>query len=396
MKTIKTKVERVLLLVALVPLLLLGAYVYVATSQTLTASSEENLHRQVELLGGSMAGVLKHVPGDLRYLRDSASMFQYGRALVIKDQNVLDVNGRAMARDFLSMVRNRGIYSQIRFIGADGKELIRVEHNEDEGFSRILQPEQLRDKRNSPYFKATSKLGMGEVYVSSVDLNQENGRKDAAKFPTIRFASPVYAVGDRLVGVLMLSVDANQFLRQVTRESDASAVNFMMVDDQGFFIAHQDESLLWGSDQNLAHGRGLANMYADMAEPVTTATQATMFSVSDSIVATQPVVTADDLRAPLGRLIAVAPKSEVLKLVNQFLIALAVFIVVALVAVFFVAKKLSGSLTSPLIKLTKVAEELSRGEVDTPIEIKSNDEVQRLAEAFERLRTSLKILMRLD
>jgi len=394
-KTIKTKVERALILVALVPVLVLAGYVYYSTTNALKSASADNLERQVQLLSGAAFGVLKHVPGDLAYLRDSASMFQYGRALVIKDQNTLDVNGRSLARDFLSLAKNRRIYNQLRFIGADGKELIRIEHNEDEGYSRVLQPEQLRDKSNSIYFREAAKLEFGQTYISPVDLNREDGELENPVRPTIRFATPIFAVGSRLVGVLILNIDATAFLKQIRESSETDGVQFMLVDDHGYFMTHSNPELAWGSARDLNHGKSLPVEYPEMAKQILSATETTHQDLADDMVASTALYADEARQHEMGRLIAVAPKSVILKLLDNFVIALGVFVVLAVIMAFVIAKALSRSLTSPLIYLTQAADKLSKGEVDTAISISSNDEIQRLAEAFERLRESVKILMKL-
>ncbi|MBE9399583.1 HAMP domain-containing protein [Pontibacterium sp. N1Y112] len=395
MKTIKSKVERALILVALLPVLILAGYVYYSTTDALKSASVSSLERQVQLLSGSAFGVLKHVPGDLSYLRDSASMFQYGRALVIKDQKILDVNGRSLSRDFLSLAKNRRIYNQLRFVGADGNELIRIEHNEDEGFSRVLQPEQLRDKSNSLYFREAAKLEFGQVYISPIDLNREDGELEDPVRPTIRFATPVFAVGNRLVGVLILNVDASAFLNQIKAASTDNGIQFTLVDDHGYYLANSDTGLEWGSARDLNHGKSMSTERPMLSREVLAADGIVQIDLSDDLVATSPLFADESNQHQMGRLVAIAPKSVVLKLLDSFVIALAVFVVLAVVMAFVIAKMLSSSLTNPLIYLTQAADRLSKGEVDTAITIHSNDEVQRLAEAFERLRESVKILMKL-
>nr|WP_307727072.1 HAMP domain-containing protein [Pontibacterium sinense] len=322
-------------------------------------------------------------------------MFQYGRALVIKDQKILDVNGRSLSRDFLSLAKNRRIYNQLRFVGADGNELIRIEHNEDEGFSRVLQPEQLRDKSNSLYFREAAKLEFGQVYISPIDLNREDGELEDPVRPTIRFATPVFAVGNRLVGVLILNVDASAFLNQIKAASTDNGIQFTLVDDHGYYLANSDTGLEWGSARDLNHGKSMSTERPMLSREVLAADGIVQIDLSDDLVATSPLFADESNQHQMGRLVAIAPKSVVLKLLDSFVIALAVFVVLAVVMAFVIAKMLSSSLTNPLIYLTQAADRLSKGEVDTAITIHSNDEVQRLAEAFERLRESVKILMKL-
>ncbi len=396
MKSIKTRIERSLVIAALIPLLIVAGYVYFNTQSTLQSSGVDNMNRQIQLLSGNIESSLKHVPGDLFYLRDANSMHHFGRALVVNDQQAIEEFGRSIARDFLSIAKNRRIYNQIRFIDAKGMELIRVEHNEQEGTSRILQTELLRDKSNSIYFQETTKLNFGDYYISPIDLNREDGQLERPLRPTLRFATPIFAVGERLVGVLILNVDANTFLDRVNTANKNEGLAFALSNPSGFLLANkQDNQLNWGGLNDLNHGQTLAQLLPHAAEQVLQLSQNTLLASDDKLVTGSPVYAEAEKTHLLGYLVAYAPKSYAFKLLNDFILSFAVFFVIAFIAILAFARKLSISLTKPLIYLTQAADKLSKGEMDTEISVKSNDEIQSLAEAFERLRESVKLLMRL-
>ncbi|MGC1575979.1 MAG: hypothetical protein WA813_07605, partial [Beijerinckiaceae bacterium] len=48
-------------------------------------------------------------------------------------------------------------------------------------------------KGDRPYFKETIKLAENEIYVSPIDLNQENGAVEIPDVPTLRVATPIFA-----------------------------------------------------------------------------------------------------------------------------------------------------------------------------------------------------------
>jgi HAMP domain-containing protein len=47
----------------------------------------------------------------------------------------------------------------------------------------------------------------------------------------------------------------------------------------------------------------------------------------------------------------------------------------------------------PLLELKSIADDISRGQLDTPVSFKSNDEIGELARSLERMRASLKAAM---
>lgn len=65
-----------------------------------------------------------------------------------------------------------------------------------------------------------------------------------------------------------------------------------------------------------------------------------------------------------------------------------VFLVGVLVSVL-----LAHSITRPILGLTRVAEKISKGDLDTAVDIRSRDEIGGLADSLERMRSSLKAAM---
>jgi len=395
MRSIKGRIERALLTAALIPVLLVSVFAYLTTQNALTKSGIQNTQTQVKLLSSNIENTLKYVPGDLFYLRDANSMFEYSRALIINDDKAKENLGRFIARDFLSIVKNRRIYNQIRLIDANGQELIRVEHDEKLGSSRVVQNELLQDKATSPYFQATKQLGFGEFYVSPTNLNRENGQLDEPQKPTIRFATPIFAVGERLVAVLIMNVDANAFINIIQETNQHDTTQFSLINNEGFYISHPNSLKTWGSIHDLSHGYSFNEDHPQLRHEISKNTHITTVNNEHSLISSLPVFADKEQKHLLGYLIAEAPKKDVLKLLNTFTIGFVAFIIFAGLIGFIFARLLSTSMTAPLRQLTLAADKLSKGEVDTPIEMNSRDEIQFLAEAFERLRESVKLLMRM-
>lgn len=59
----------------------------------------------------------------------------------------------------------------------------------------------------------------------------------------------------------------------------------------------------------------------------------------------------------------------------------------------FILIALDRLVFKPVEELQRKAEEIAKGNVDEPIEVKSDDEIGRLAESFERMRVSIKKVM---
>jgi len=84
--------------------------------------------------------------------------------------------------------------------------------------------------------------------------------------------------------------------------------------------------------------------------------------------------------------LVVARVREILR--NTILITLLPIILAILIAIL-----IGRSLTRNVIALTEAADRLSRGDLDTTVDVRSNDELGDLSDSFERLRVSLRLAM---
>ncbi len=154
------------------------------------------------------------------------------------------------------------LYHEIAFVGADGREVIRlVDGVVSDNLRVVSRPENTTYLREDYFLKARA-LPEGAIHVSRVTgwhVDKKAQLKDAETPESaveggsyegvIRFAAPVYSDGSELLGVAVLSLDHRhlmEFTQHITpHEShyvlfpsyDSGNYAFMF-DDQGWMIAH--------------------------------------------------------------------------------------------------------------------------------------------------------------
>jgi len=74
---------------------------------------------------------------------------------------------------------------------------------------------------------------------------------------------------------------------------------------------------------------------------------------------------------------------------NYIILTIAVITLLGIIVVYFLANKI----IKPILNLAKRANEISRGDLEGNVAIKTNDEINYMAEAVERLRESLNIAL---
>ncbi|WKY47645.1 diguanylate cyclase [Eubacteriaceae bacterium ES3] len=136
--------------------------------------------------------------------------------------------------EWLAFSNRKQIYDQIRFIDANGDEIIRVDNN-GEG-AVLISGDQLQNKSDRYYFINTISLKNNEIYISQFDLNVENGVVEEPQKPMLRFSIPYYDVNGILRGIVLLNYSGTDLLNQVENVSELSGGEVSLLNSQGYWL----------------------------------------------------------------------------------------------------------------------------------------------------------------
>ncbi len=146
----------------------------------------------------------------------------------------------ALERSALAFLHHRSSYFQIRFIGATGQEILRVESTP--AGPRITPEGELQDKSKRSYFSATMRLEPGEVYVSPMELNVEHGVPEEPYKPVVRLATPVEDAEGQRLGIVILNAHGGLFMGAFGRDLDEIGSQRMVVNSDGHWLQHRREA----------------------------------------------------------------------------------------------------------------------------------------------------------
>ncbi len=185
---------------------------------------------------GLIAGQLKLIAADIRYLSRLDELREY-----------LD-NGNPAARrhlenEFTAFADEYRYYDQIRLLGPDGHELIRVNYS---GGKAVLVPEaELQDKSERPYYRESLRLKAGEIYVSPLDLNIEKGKIEIPFKPVLRLAAPVADSSGTVRGFLVLNLLGSALLDNLRLGFSGSPSVPMLLNHEGYWLSGPDPEKEW-------------------------------------------------------------------------------------------------------------------------------------------------------
>ena len=206
-------------------------------------------------------------------------------AMIGGKQNIIDEYTRKVADEFSALARIRKSFDRIRILDISGRERVRVNFKNNN--AEIVGENHLQDKSDRYYFKRAMSLKNGEIYVSPIDLNKENGKIEIPYKAVMRYATPIYvdgAIGS--IVVVNLLIHNEPFIHFDSHENGGKEDDYMLIDQDGFYIHHPKNRKEWGMMAELkVSGGNIENDYPyDMAGILSGSNENIRFSYKNSIV----------------------------------------------------------------------------------------------------------------
>ncbi len=149
---------------------------------------------------------------------------------------------------FTGLLDNKPAYLQGRYIGAadGGRELVRVQRAAVGDPVLTVGAASMQRKSAEPYFRAAVALAPGEVFVSNINLNRENGRIQEPHVPVVRAATPIVdeSTGEPF-GVVVLNLHASLLSTELTTNVSPDERRYV-IDSEGHYIVHPDPDREYG------------------------------------------------------------------------------------------------------------------------------------------------------
>lgn len=189
-------------------------------------------NRRMEILAAQYSREIDAAVMDVRILASGDGFLTY---LVSNKEEDLT---RAVHRALFFSTDN-GDYDKIRFIDDNGMEDFRVNHG-----GVIVPPQELQNKADRPFFQKANALNQGEIFISAVDLNMDNGEIERPIKPTVRVALPVFDPSGHRRGIYIInflvanSIDRLRHFRYPER--------LRILNAQGYWIAGAKPADEWG------------------------------------------------------------------------------------------------------------------------------------------------------
>lgn len=249
----QNKLLILLFLSTLIPAAIVGGYSNLSYRKVLTELLYNQMVRQGTDSESKITSFLKNVKADVLYLSQTPPVQGIVRARANQGIDPQDKSSYQNWKNrleiiFASFLESKPYYYQLRYLDEKGNELVRLEFKN--GTVQTIPDSQLQNKARHEYFTETMKLSSGEIFVSEVNLNRENGEIEVPYTPVIRYSTPIYSAAGEKKGIVIANVFADSFLEMVDGQREDDAHEAFIINQNGYYIYHRDENKEWGFDLN--------------------------------------------------------------------------------------------------------------------------------------------------
>jgi PAS domain S-box-containing protein len=151
---------------------------------------------------------------------------------------------KRIALEFSTFAEKKALYDQIRFLGIDGKESIRI--NYANGQSNEVTGADLQNKSSRYYFSEAFSLGRDKIYLSPLDLNIEGGSIELPLKPVMRFATPIFDLHGVKRGVVVLNYFGERLIENFTYAAANIADHIALTNSDGYWLSNPNSDDEWG------------------------------------------------------------------------------------------------------------------------------------------------------
>jgi diguanylate cyclase (GGDEF)-like protein/PAS domain S-box-containing protein len=195
------------------------------------ASVEENA-RRLNLYANrdfylTLQQVLRNIKGDARLLVSNPLL---PRVL----SNPWGSDAQLLGQQWTAFSAQKRIYDQLRLLDIDGKEILRI--NLTPTGAVAIPREQLQNKAKRYYFREAMTLPPGEIYLSPLDLNIENGMIEQPIKPMLRIGIPVTDTDGGKLGLLILNYLAANIMHEIDAHNVLTDSHNLLLNQQGYYL----------------------------------------------------------------------------------------------------------------------------------------------------------------
>lgn len=366
--SITAKLAIAFVLLALVPLTLVSVMGVFFTVEQMRGREKELLQHDLETVGQQTARSLGDIVRQVDYATNLGLGAMIGNAGRVSQDELAEVVTKYLSADLSALFRLKAVdlHGRVTVVAARSEEAL-------EDRADTFQPF---------YFWLASEVDQQESRLVPVELRDESG---TGLLPAVAVVKPVHDASGEVRGAVVGEAAAADIFAEINRSSPDVTGITGLVDAEGRFLYHTSRKRDWATLLALRDEESLVDELPATAVAAILSGEVGTLSTDDGLVVTYRPLRVPGLSVAPFALYRTFPQATIGGAIRQFLAATGVVAVVIVVSVLGAAVMAAQQITRPLHALRKAARQVTGGEPHTPLEVETNDEIQDLAEDFERM-----------
>jgi len=246
------------IILVLVSVGVVGGLFYNKTTELLVEDALQDLSGEVQDAGELLRAVINTQRQDVLFLTNISPVqgmlrTRSGRKYPGNDNSSYEQWVARLQTTFASQLKRKASYLYIRFIDAQGQELVTVGRR---GSTIVrFDDDQLQNKAHRVYVRESLKLPQGAVFFSEINLNREYGKVVEPHQEVLRTATPIFdEQSNELAGLMVITAEIGSALRTIQqRVREKSESDIYITNDRGSYLLHPDATKTYGFDLNKQH-----------------------------------------------------------------------------------------------------------------------------------------------
>ena len=367
---------------------LTGYYSYSSSRAMLLSAAERDLLTATQVLGRSLQASLASASQDVRLLASLPQTRQLSGQPAASP-----VAHDELAATFSSLLKVHPEYLQIRLIGlaAHGKERVRVARDGKQ-LTRV-EGLLLQEKAHFPYVFKALDLQPGQVRLSPIVINHEQGAHSGLDKPTLTISGPSDTDSASISDLIVLNIDLNKLFKQLKADLP-SQYEVYLSNETGDILIHPDASLTFGFDRGQ---RILLQSYFAPVDSLLDGSRTTLVTTSlDHANADRELISAfvrlplDDDSGKRQVILGLSqPADFIVRDIGTLGWSIAKIVAVLSLLSLLLSALAARALTRPLHDMMHAIQRFSKDRTVSPLPLRRRDELGQLARSFQEMQQEI-------
>lgn len=385
---IAVKLLTVFLVLALLPMGIVAWVSYQRAYQGLIELALNELEVETILTGDNVITFMEQFHSDILALSDTPPIQGLIRAQINNgidplEETTYEVWRNRLIQIFVAQAGNKKFYQQLRYLNEEGEEVVRVDYRNDQVI--VVPISDLQNKADRDYFIESLPLESGEVYISDLNLNREQGEIEVPHVPVIRYSTPVYDSSGNFRGIVISNIYAQVILDRLITNRGA----YYLANQDNYYLYHPDPTRTFGFD--LGHESNVDDEFQEVHLGLESLVDMGITTYGRFDEARQEFVTLSKIYFDPRNsnrhflLIKTLPEEDVLGPVSDLgWMVLGIAVVITLIVI-IVAYIFTQFFTRQLTQITDLFKAIQTGDLTKRTTITGRDELGQMAEGLNKL-----------